>query len=85
MTTKEDETPEDDFGEVVGELVVTEEDYQEGLKRGWTDDDMLKPGRYMFKRANFRERFPGLKEEIERIRAKSRRLEEPKAEVETFD
>ena len=31
------------------ELVVTQEDYEAGLKRGWTDDDMLKPGRYKIK------------------------------------
>ena len=85
MTTKEDEKPGDDSGEFVGELVVTEEDYQEGLKRGWTDDDMLKPGRNKFKRANFRERFPDLKEAIERVRAKSRSSEESETEVEAFD
>lgn len=43
------------------ELVVTEEDYQEGLKRGWTDDDMLKPGRYTFRRGGFLARQPELK------------------------
>lgn len=31
-------------------LTVTEKEYQEGLKRGWTDDDMLKPGRHVFRR-----------------------------------
>ena len=35
------------------ELVVTQEDYDAGLKRGWTDDDMLKPGRYKMKRGGF--------------------------------
>ena len=35
------------------ELVVTQEDYEAGLKRGWTDDDMLKPGRYKLKRGGF--------------------------------
>jgi hypothetical protein len=67
------------------ELVVTEEDYREGLKRGWTDDDMLKPGRYKLKRANFRERFPDLKEAIEKARAKSRGSEESETEVEALD
>jgi len=43
------------------ELVVTQEDYQAGLKRGWTDDDMLKPGRYKFKRGGFLARHPELK------------------------
>lgn len=43
------------------ELVVTEEDYEEGLKRGWTDDDMLKPGRYKMRRGGFLERHPELK------------------------
>jgi len=27
------------------ELIVTQEEYEARLKRGWTDDDMLKPGR----------------------------------------
>jgi hypothetical protein len=44
-----------------GELVVTEEEYQAGLKKGWTDDDMLKPGRYKFKRGGFLARHPELK------------------------
>jgi hypothetical protein len=43
------------------ELVVTQEDYQAGLKRGWTDDDMLKPGRYKMKRGGFLKRHPELK------------------------
>jgi hypothetical protein len=43
------------------ELVVTQKDYEEGLKRGWTDDDMLKPGRYKLKRGGFLARHPELK------------------------
>ena len=43
------------------ELVVTQEDYEEGLKRGWTDDDMLKPGRYKMRRGGFLARHPELK------------------------
>jgi hypothetical protein len=43
------------------ELVVTQEDYEEGLKRGWTDDDMLKPGRYKMKRGGFLARHPEFK------------------------
>ena len=43
------------------ELVVTQKDYEAGLKRGWTDDDMLKPGRYKFKRGGFLARHPELK------------------------
>ena len=43
------------------ELVVTQEDYEAGLKRGWTDDDMLKPGRYKLKRGGFLARHPELK------------------------
>ena len=31
-------------------LKVTEEDYQEGLKKGWTDKDMLPPGEHKFRR-----------------------------------
>lgn len=42
-------------------LEVTQQDYEEGLKRGWTDDDMLKPGRYKMKRGGFLERHPELK------------------------
>jgi hypothetical protein len=42
-------------------LEVTQEDYEEGLKRGWTDDDMLKPGRYKMKRGGFLVRHPELK------------------------
>ncbi|HJR09180.1 MAG TPA: hypothetical protein VJ842_18110 [Pyrinomonadaceae bacterium] len=42
-------------------LEVTQEDYEEGLKRGWTDDDMLKPGRYKMKRGGFLARHPELK------------------------
>src|SRR2546421_8893430 len=59
MKNKQDEkselTPED------VELVVTQEDYEAGLKRGWTDDDMLKPGRYKLKRGGFLARHPELK------------------------
>jgi hypothetical protein len=43
------------------ELVVTQEDYDAGLERGWTDDDMLKPGRYKLKRGGFLARHPELK------------------------
>ncbi|MGI8670671.1 MAG: hypothetical protein ACR2J3_12630 [Aridibacter sp.] len=32
-------------------LEITEEDYQEGLKKGWTDDDMLPVGKHEFRRA----------------------------------
>ncbi|MDQ3134361.1 MAG: hypothetical protein M3Q76_06085 [Acidobacteriota bacterium] len=42
-------------------LEVTQEDYEEGLKRGWTDDDMLKPGRYKMKRGGFLAHHPELK------------------------
>lgn len=30
---------------------ITETDYEEGLEKGWTDDDMLKPGVYKVRRA----------------------------------
>jgi hypothetical protein len=43
------------------ELVVTEEDYEAGLRRGWTNDDMLKPGRYKQKRGGFPARHPELR------------------------
>ncbi len=32
---------------------VTEEEYQEGLAKGWTDDDMLRPGIYKVHRSRF--------------------------------
>ena len=59
MKNKNDEEPEAAPEEV--ELVVTQEDYEAGLKRGWTDDDMLRPGRYKFKRGGFLARHPELK------------------------
>lgn len=43
------------------EFVVTQEDYEAGLKRGWMDDDMLKPGRYKMKRGGLLARHPELK------------------------
>jgi hypothetical protein len=51
--------PETEPDEVI--LEVTQKDYEEGLKRGWTDDDMLKPGRYKMKRGGFLARHPELK------------------------
>jgi hypothetical protein len=59
MKTEKDERSAPPAKEV--ELVVTQEDYEAGLKRGWTDDDMLKPGRYKFKRGGFLARHPELK------------------------
>ena len=59
MKNKKDEGPAPTPKEV--ELVVTQEDYEAGLKRGWTDDDMLKPGRYKLKRGGFLARHPELK------------------------
>ena len=59
VMNKKDERPEPTPEEV--ELVVTQEDYGAGLKRGWTDDDMLKPGRYKMKRGGFLKRHPELK------------------------
>jgi hypothetical protein len=62
MNKEKDEKPEPPLEEV--ELVVTQEDYEEGLKRGWTDDDMLKPGRYKMKRGGFLARHPELKDKM---------------------
>lgn len=59
MKNKKDDKPEPASQEV--ELVVTPEEYKAGLKRGWTDDDMLKPGRYKMKRGGFLKRHPELK------------------------
>ena len=33
-------------------LKVTEEDYQEGLEKGWTEEDMLQPGEHKFRRVS---------------------------------
>lgn len=59
MKKVKDKKSEAEAEEVV--LEVTQEDYEEGLKRGWTDDDMLKPGRYKMRRGGFLERHPELK------------------------
>jgi len=59
MKNKKDENSDASSKEV--ELVVTQEEYEAGLKRGWTDDDMLKPGRYKLKRGGFLARHPELK------------------------
>lgn len=59
MKNKKDETPVPATKDV--ELVVTPKDYEAGLKRGWTDDDMLRPGRYKLKRGGFLARHPELK------------------------
>jgi len=32
---------------------VTDKEYREGLAKGWTDDDMLKPGKYKVRRSRF--------------------------------
>ena len=58
---KEKDKKETELPTSEGELVVTEEEYQARLKNGWTDDDMLKPGRYKFKRGGFLARHPELK------------------------
>lgn len=46
------------------EYAVTQEQYEEGLKRGWTDDDMLKPGVYKVRRGAFLARHPELKDKM---------------------
>lgn len=59
MKKVEDKEIETKADEIV--LEVTQQDYEDGLKRGWTDDDMLKPGRYKMKRGGFLARHPELK------------------------
>lgn len=54
MDEAEDQKSEPD----VFVLEVTQEQYEERLKRGWTDDDMLKAGRYKLKRGGFLARHP---------------------------
>lgn len=45
---------------------VTPTDYEEGLAKGWTDDDMLKPGIYKVRRATrFRAKPEDIKVPIE--------------------
>ena len=63
MKKETEEQPATAPEEKIIELVVTEEDYAEGLKRGWTDDDMLKPGRYKLRRGGFLKRHPELRGE----------------------
>lgn len=36
--------------------VQTEEEYQKGLEKGWTDEDMLKPGTYKVRRSPWAEK-----------------------------
>jgi len=36
--------------------IVTEEEYQEGLAKGWNDDDMMKPGTYKVRRSRWAEK-----------------------------
>ncbi|HEX8353059.1 MAG TPA: hypothetical protein VF611_09180 [Pyrinomonadaceae bacterium] len=62
MKNKKEEKPEPPVEEF--ELIVAEEDYRRGLKRGRTDDDMLKPGRHKFRLANFLARYPELKDKM---------------------
>ncbi len=62
MEKDKDENPEPDLEEF--EWVVTQEEYEEGLKRGWTDDDMLKPGVYKVRRGAFLARHPELKDKM---------------------
>mgnify|MGYP002777216433 FL=1 len=37
-------------------FVQTEEEYQKGLAKGWTDDDMLRPGKYKVRRSRWAEK-----------------------------
>lgn len=47
-------------------LEITEEDYQEGLDKGWTDDDMLPVGKHEFQRATrFRNKSKEVKIKLE--------------------
>lgn len=45
-------------------FVQTEEEYQKGLKKGWTDDDMLRPGTYKVRRSRFINKEKGAKAKI---------------------
>ena len=62
MKDEQDEKMEPDLEEF--DWVVTQEEYEEGLKRGWTDDDMLKPGVYKVRRGAFLARHPELKDKM---------------------
>ncbi|MFN0280319.1 MAG: BrnA antitoxin family protein [Pyrinomonadaceae bacterium] len=37
-------------------FIQTEEEYKKGLAKGWTDDDMLRPGTYKFRRSKWPEK-----------------------------
>jgi uncharacterized protein (DUF4415 family) len=41
--------------------VQTEEEYKKGLAKGWTDDDMLKPGTYKARRSPWAEKLRNAK------------------------
>jgi hypothetical protein len=45
---------------------VSEEDYQRDLAAGLNEDEVLKPGRYKFKRGGFLARHPELKQKKEK-------------------
>ena len=62
MKNEEAEKREADLEEF--DYVVTQEQYEAGLKRGWTDDDMLKPGVYKVRRGGFLARHPELKDKM---------------------
>ena len=42
-------------------FVQTEEEYQKGLSKGWTDEDMLPPGIHKFRRTHLAEKLKGSK------------------------
>ena len=49
-------------------IEVTQEEYDEQLASGLTEDEVLKPGRHIFRRGGFRERHPNFNlEDVEII------------------
>lgn len=49
-------------------IEVTQEEYEEQLASGLTEDEILKPGRHIFRRGGFRERHPNFNlEDVEII------------------
>jgi len=55
---------EDDGENVM--IEISEEDYQRDLTAGLNEDEVLKPGRYKFKRGGFLARHPELKPKKEK-------------------
>ena len=45
-------------------ITVTEEEYREELEKGFTDDEVLKPGKYKVERSPWAEKLKGTSKDI---------------------